>query len=165
MAMALPFDGAREIRSSRREPAGLVKLLIIRQIRFRDDSEQLPLLADGGDIVKLIAHKPGQANDEHPTETPFAFVQQMLERDESCFLQGCLMEQIAASVAGKRQFGKNEYLDGLLFGLVDQIKQTLGVVGAIRDAQARKCRRDANETVLEHNRPGKRKPAEYRYDS
>ena len=148
---ALPGDSGAGGRAGRGEPAGLVELLVVRQVRLRHDAEQSALLEDGGDIEELIVDQPGQADDGQAGDSsPSLFGEQAVQRVAGRVVQRRLMEQVAAGVAGEGQFGEDEDVNLLLLGAVEQVEDALGVEAAVGDAQPRHRGRNANETVLEH---------------
>ena len=62
---AVPGDLAGGRALPAREPAGFVKLLVVRQVDLGHDAKQLAPLTDGGDVVELIVHEP-TANRRRP---------------------------------------------------------------------------------------------------
>ena len=45
-----------------------VKLAVVRQVRFRHQTQQLPVADDGGAVVELAVHRDRQAHEGHEVE-------------------------------------------------------------------------------------------------
>ena len=135
------------------EPAALVKLLVIGDERLGHDAEHSAAVEHGGAVEQLVVHGERQADDGEAGEGAGARRDDVGQRVEGAVLQGGLVEQVGAGVAGERQFGEDEDGDALGLGAGHEGEDALGVEVAVGDAQHRRGGGDAQETVMGHGVP------------
>ena len=89
-----------------------VKLAVVRQVRFRYQTQQLPVADDGGTVVELSVHRDRQSHEGHEVK-----VRACLEHggEPSCCgtLERLLEKQVAAGIAGQSQLGKDRQLHAI----------------------------------------------------
>ena len=143
------FERARDRRA---EPAVLVELLVVRQVRLRDRRQHLAAVQDRGAVEQLLVVPQRQADHGQAGEASGRGAGHALQRGQGAVAQHRLVEQVGAGVAGQAQLGKDEHAHALLFGPLHQADDLLGVELAIGHAQARHRRGDPQEPVMEHDR-------------
>src|SRR5207249_11212857 len=93
-------------RRGRGEPAALVEFFVIRNKRLRHETEDPAPVNDGRAVEELVVHRQGQANDRQTGIDRAAFLDDLRQGFQGAPLQGRVMEQIGASVAGNAELGK-----------------------------------------------------------
>ena len=94
---------------ARRKVAALVKLAVIRNVKLRHKTEQLPLLKDRDRIVKSVL-KCKRQTDKAKYFAVRRVMQQLPQLPEHRFLQRVLQKQIPAGVGAQRELGEHQYL-------------------------------------------------------
>ncbi len=129
---ALPSDaGGGEVRVvGRSEIAGVVELLVVRQVGFRNDAEDF---SGVNDRRAQLNNCPSMASGTPTTATPRNFFSLSVATRSSCLLGGPLkrlqVEEIVAGVAGQPALGEDEQVDAFLFGAPGERERAVGVEG------------------------------------
>ena len=74
----------------------LVKFSVIGDVRFRNKAEELPLVAHGGAVVKLVAEGKGEPGQEQKVERR-GFPKDLRKRRKCAGEQRFLQEKIASA--------------------------------------------------------------------
>ena len=123
-----------------------VKLAVVRQVRFRHQTQQLPVADDGGAVIELAVHRDRQAHECDKVE-PRARLQHGGEPFGCGALERLLEKQVAARVAGQPQFGEHSQLRAVQRRALHGGDGLLCVERAVGHAQRRRDRAGFEKTV------------------
>ena len=123
-----------------------VKLAVVRQVRFRHQTQQLPVADDGGAVIELAVHRDRQAHECDKVE-PRARLQHGGEPFGCGALERLLEKQVAARVAGQPQFGEHSQLRAVQRRAPHGGDGLLCVERAVGHAQRRRDRAGFEKTV------------------
>ena len=123
-----------------------VKLAVVRQVRFRHQTQQLPVADDGGAVIELAVRRDRQAHERDKVE-PRARLQHGGEPFGRGALERLLEKQVAARVAGQPQFGEHRQLRAVQRRALHGGDGLLCVERAVGHAQRRRDRAGFEKTV------------------
>ena len=108
-----------------------IELAVVGQVRFGNQTQQLPAAEHGSAVVQLAPHHQGQAHKGHGVQLP-AGIQQLLQAGQGSLLQGALQKQVAAGIAGQAELREHGQLYAAGGGGTQLREDLPGVVGAVR---------------------------------
>ena len=133
---AKAYVGGRQELRGGGEPPLFVKLLIVRQIRFRHKPEEFAALAYSGTVDEHTAMGDRHAYDNDNVEVVAEFEQ--FEQCRLCFFQQQLLrKEVLAGVGREREFGKADNFHAQPLCLCHKAFNAFRVVGAVGHAYRR----------------------------
>lgn len=119
------------------------------EVFLSHQSEEFSVLYHGG----AIEHRAGvchRGSHDNNCICPRAIGEQVLHGLFGCLQQHLLVEEVQASICRYAEFGEADYRRTFLFGLCDEVKHLLQIIGAVSYTYARygSCHLDESEILV-----------------
>ena len=127
-------------RTSATEPALLVKFFIVREIGLRNITFNVTIMDKDGAVEEFVAaHHWCSHHNSHIGAA--GFVANPAECIFGLMEQSAVVEQVAAGIAGYREFGKDDKINALLMSLAYHLENVFQVEVHVGNVHARHSRR------------------------